>query len=82
MGTWEHWGTGGWDNTEAAPGAGGSELGLSPFPRKGMGTAAVLHFYHVYKSTIPPVQMGKVVLSLLCLPEELAETPSHSAENK
>lgn len=29
--------------------------GLSPLPRKETGTAAVLHLYHVYKSTITPV---------------------------
>jgi len=32
MGTWEHWGTGGEDNREPAPGVGGSELDLSPSP--------------------------------------------------
>lgn len=34
MGTWEHWGTGEEDRREAAPGAGGSELGLSPLPSR------------------------------------------------
>ena len=43
-----------------------------------MGTAPVLHLYHIYKSTLHPVQMGRAVLSLVCAPEELVEVLSHS----
>lgn len=41
--------------------------------------APVLHLYSIYKSTLPPVQMGRAVLSLVCLPEELVEALSHRA---
>lgn len=43
-----------------------------------MGTVPVLHLYHVYKSTLPSMQMGRAVLSMVYLPEEPVEGPSHS----